>query len=128
MKLVYLYTSSKSGLVWISPLGLGGTPLPKVPVKCPLERKIGQRGKRPVKPLGPVNFTKVIFRPISKHLKLTESYFPERSKNFYSVLSRENSTVVITIFLVLFALIDQNVGASQEKDVRLITTSKKYLL
>lgn len=35
-------------------------------------------------------FHQVIFRP-TKPLKLTGSRFPERSANFYSVLSSENS-------------------------------------
>ena len=48
--------------------------------------------KIPVLPLTYVNFTKVTFRPILKSMKLIGSLFLERSKNFYSVLSRENST------------------------------------
>ena len=51
--------------------------------------KIGLREKRPVYPSGYVNFTKGIFRPIIR-LKLMGSWFPERSANFNSVLSREN--------------------------------------
>lgn len=38
-----------------------------------------------------------------ERLKLMGSWFPERSANFYSVLSREHSTVNITI-LCIFAL------------------------
>ena len=46
-----------------------------------------------------MNFTKAIFRPI-KRLKLIGIWFPERTANVYSVLSRENSTVAITIFCI----------------------------
>ena len=48
-----------------------------------------------------VNVTKVILRSI-KCLKLTESWFLERSANFYSVLSGENLTVAITIFCIVY--------------------------
>ena len=51
-----------------------------------------QGGKCPIKPLGCVNVTKVTLRKI-KCLKLIGSWFPERSANFYSVLSRQHSTV-----------------------------------
>ena len=38
-----------------------------------------------------------------KRLELIGSWFPERSANFYSVSSRENSTVAMTIsFIVCF--------------------------
>jgi len=53
---------------------------------------MGQRVKRPVKPLGYANFTKVIFRPIER-LKFIGSWFPEKSSKFYSVLSRENNAL-----------------------------------
>ena len=49
---------------------------------------MGQRKKHRVQPLGQVNFTKVIFRPI-KRLKLIINWCPERSAKFYSTLSRE---------------------------------------
>ena len=50
---------------------------------------MGQRKKhRVMQPLGYVNFTKVIFRPI-KRLKLIRNWCPERSAKFYSTLSRE---------------------------------------
>ena len=49
---------------------------------------MGQRKKHRVQPLGYVNFTKVIFRPI-KRLKLIRNWCPERSAKFYSTLSRE---------------------------------------
>ena len=62
---------------------------------------MGQGGKCPVKPLGCVNVTNVTCK--LKRLKLMGSWFPERSANFYSVLSREHSTVNITI-LCIFAL------------------------
>ena len=39
--------------------------------------------------LGYLNFTEHIFKPI-KRLKFIGSWFPERSANFYSVLSRES--------------------------------------
>ena len=65
----------------------------------------GPEKKTPSQALGTdVNFTKVIFRPILIGLKTVEvigSWFPERPTNFYSELSRENSTVVITILLSL---------------------------
>ena len=63
---------------------------------------MGQGGKCPIKPLGCVNVTKVTFRKI-KRLELIGSWFPERSANFSSVLSRQHSTVNITI-LCIFAL------------------------
>ena len=47
--------------------------------------------------LGYVKVTKVISRP-TKRLKLMESWFPERSANFYSVLLTENLSVAITTF------------------------------
>ena len=50
--------------------------------------------------LGNENFTKAIFRPIER-LILIGSQFPERFANFSSVLSRENSTVVITIYCIV---------------------------
>ena len=65
------------------------------------ERIMAQRRRRPVKPLGYVNFFKLIFRPI-ECLKLIGSWLPERSANSYSVLSKENLTVAITIFWVFF--------------------------
>ena len=42
---------------------------------------MGQRVKRSLYPLGDVDLTKVIFRPV-KRLKLIESWFPERFTNF----------------------------------------------
>ena len=65
----------------------------KYPDKCGEERiNKYEREKSPVLPLTYVYFTKVTFRPILKSMKLIGSLFLERSKNFYSVLSRENST------------------------------------
>ena len=65
----------------------------KYPDKCGEERiNKYEREKSPVLPLTYVNFTKVTFGPILKSMKLIGSLFLERSKNFYSVLSRENST------------------------------------
>ena len=56
---------------------------------CFQERIMGQIGKRPVKPLEYVNFTRVIFRPI-KRLKSIGSCFPERSiKLSFAVVKRE---------------------------------------
>ena len=62
---------------------------------------MGKRGKRPVKPLGYVNFTKVIFRPI-KCLKLhvIRGSFQEKSANFFSFI-RENSTVANILHCLL---------------------------
>ena len=68
-------------------------------------------------------------------MKLIGSWFLERSANFYSVLSRENSKVSIAIFyIVCFETVMRgldvisnnqfkNVVRSQELDFRLITTS-----
>ena len=68
-------------------------------------------------------------------MKLIGSWFLERSANFYSVLSRENSKVSIAIFyIVCFETVMlgldvisnnqfKNVVTSQELDFRLITTS-----
>ena len=47
---------------------------------------MGESGERLVEPLGFVNFTRVISRSITR-LILMESLLPERSANFYSVLS-----------------------------------------
>ena len=41
-------------------------------------------------PLGYVNFTNAFFRPI-KRLKSIVRWFPERSANFYLVLSRKKN-------------------------------------
>ena len=65
-----------------------------------LRENNGWRVQRPVSPLGYLNFTKVIFRPI-KRLKLIRSWFLERSANLYSVLSRENSTSPLQISAAL---------------------------
>lgn len=62
------------------------------------ERKLEFREKRPVYPSGYVNFTKGIFRPIIR-LKLMGSWFPDRSANMYSVLSRENLTITVQCIL-----------------------------
>ena len=59
-------------------------------------------------PLKTVNVTKVIFRPI-KRLKLTGSWSLERSANFYSVLSGQNSTVAVTIFCIVYFEADARV-------------------
>ena len=59
------------------------------------KKMVAQRGKRIFKPQRFLNFTKVIFRPISQ-LKLIGSWFVERSANCYSVLLRENLTVINT--------------------------------
>ena len=54
------------------------------------ERIIGQRKKRPVYPLGYVNFTKFIyFYFLIKRLKLIGSWFPERSAKIYLVCGQE---------------------------------------
>ena len=62
------------------------------------ERIIGQRKKRPVYPLGYVNFTKFIFFYfLIKRLKLIGSWFPERSAKFYLVLSGENKGTLCSL-------------------------------
>ena len=62
------------------------------------ERIIGQRKKRPVYPLGYVNFTKFIyFYFLIKRLKLKGSWFPERSAKFYLVLSGENKGTLCSL-------------------------------
>lgn len=77
-----------------------------------------------------VNFTRVILRP-TKRLKLIGSLFPEKSSNVYSGLSKEYSTVVITIVcIVCFEAVvhglqeisnnQLNVCGPQELDFRLI--------
>ena len=86
----------------------------------------------------------LVFRAI-KHLHIIWSWFPERSASFYSVLSRRNLTVVITIFcigclqaitgelddgLIMFQTIVKNLRTFQEIDFCLIanyeTTLKKF--
>ena len=59
-------------------------------------------------PLKTANVTKVIFRSI-KRLKLTGSWSLERSANFYSVLSGQNSTVAVTIFCIVYFKADARV-------------------
>ena len=72
-----------------------------------------------------MNFTKVIFRPV-KRLKLIGSWVPERTANFYSVLSRENSTLTITIFCIFrFEVIARGLDDVSRS---LITTSNGNLL
>ena len=61
------------------------------------------RGNCPVQPFGYLNFTKVIFRQIIT-LASIKRWFRERPAHFNSLLSRENSTVVMTIFSAFFAL------------------------
>ena len=61
-------------------------------------------------PLKTVNVTEVIFRSIKrKCLKLTGSWSLDRSANFYSVLSGENSTVAVTIFCIVYFEADARV-------------------
>ena len=67
------------------------------------ERTMEQRGRRPVQPLGFVNITKVIFRPI-KRLILITSWFPKKSANFYSVLLGEIVKHSPLQYSALFAL------------------------
>ena len=43
-----------------------------------------------------MNFTEHIFRPI-KRLKFIGRWFPERSANFYSVLSRESDRTLCSL-------------------------------
>ena len=58
---------------------------------------MGERGKRPVLPLGSVNFTKVILRPI-KHVNFRSII----NQKLVSVeVCKQNSTVVITIFCIV---------------------------
>ena len=63
------------------------------------DRKLGQGRKHPVWPLGYVNFTKDIFRPITR-LNSSKAGFPEGSGNFYSVLPSMTSIVATTILLI----------------------------
>ena len=85
---------------------------------------MGQGGKCPVWPLGYGNVTKVTLTK-TKCLKLIRSWFPERSANFYSVSSRQHSTVSISIFcifalrwsgmdLIMFQTIDSTLTFPQE--------------
>ena len=74
----------------------------------------------PVYPLGYTNFTKAIFRPI-KRLKLIVRWFPERSANFYLVLSRKNNGTFCSLSV---SPLQYSVQTSQELDFRIIITSK----
>lgn len=49
-------------------------------------------------------FHQVIFRP-TKPLKLTGSRFPERSANFYSVLSRVSNGTLCPLVVLLASLL-----------------------
>lgn len=105
------------------------------------ERIIGQRKKRPVYPLGYVNFTKFIyFYFLIKRLKLKGSWFPERSAKFYLVLSGENKGTLCSldesplqysamlalrqsrVYVMTFQAIDLNVRTPQNE--RLHTVSR----
>ena len=105
------------------------------------ERIIGQRKKRPVYPLGYVNFTKFIyFYFLIKRLKLIGSWFPERFAKFYLVLSRENKGTLCSldvsplqysamlalrqsrVYVMTFQAIDLNVRTPQNE--RLHTVSR----
>ena len=80
---------------------------------------MGQRGKRPM-PLGYVNFTKAIFRPI-KGFKLIVGWSPESSANFYSMLSRKNNG---TFYSLGVSPLQYSARTSLELDFRSITSSK----
>ena len=90
----------------------------------------GTESETPSPTLKLCEFTKVIFRPI-KRLKVMESFFPDRWANFYSVMSRENLTVLITDFLLWcsrtwtwWRFKQLHLRTSQELDFCWFTTSK----
>ena len=62
---------------------------------------MGKRRKRPVQPLGYVNFTKLIFRPI-KRLKLIGNWFPYRSATSIQPVKRGGEKTMVSRVEVRF--------------------------